>query len=149
MSRTMAPTMTLTVLAAAMLAACGGGTAESANNAAAAEAVANEAAPEAAAANDAAPATPAAAEIGGAPSAEYMVGKWSAMNEDCSDTLEFRKDGSVATPFGEGKWTLAGDHLSVDFGEGSKMDPSTIKVLSQDRIEISKKSGGKETQKRC
>ena len=29
------------------------------------------------------------------------------------------------------------------------MDPSTIKALSQDRIEISKKSGGKEIQKRC
>ena len=98
-----------------------------------------------AAAPPAAPAVPAAAGLG----PDFMVGKWSAMNEDCSDTLEFRKDGSVATPFGEGKWTLAGDQLSVDFGEGSKMDPSTIKALSQDRIEISKKSGGKETQKRC
>jgi len=98
-----------------------------------------------AAAPAAAPATPAAAGLG----PDFMVGKWSAMNEDCSDTLEFRKDGSVATPFGEGKWSLAGDQLSVDFGEGSKMDPSTIKALSQDRIEISKKSGGKEIQKRC
>ena len=116
-------------------------------------------APTAEAANDtelpaaAAPAAPAAAPAAAPVAAglgpDFMVGKWSAMNEDCADTLEFRKDGSVATPFGEGKWTLAGDQLSVDFGEGNKMDPSTIKVLSQDRIEISKKSGGKETQKRC
>ena len=147
MSRTIAPRLTMTVLVSAMLAACGGG-AESANNAAA-EVAADQAAPEVAAANEAAAVTPAAAEVGGAPTADYMVGKWSAMDEDCSDTLEFRKDGSVATPFGEAKWTLAGDQLSVDFGEGSKMDPSTIKVLSQDRIEIIKKSGGKETQKRC
>ncbi|MEO7602150.1 MAG: hypothetical protein ABIS39_02640 [Sphingomicrobium sp.] len=147
MSNRIAPKMAATIVAAAILAACSGGTAESANNDTA-EAVANEAASEAAAANDAAPvATPAAAPAGLGP--DFMVGKWSAMNEDCSDTLEFRKDGSVATPFGEGKWTLAGDQLSVDFGEGSKMDPSTIKALSQDRIEISKKSGGKETQKRC
>lgn len=114
--------------------------AEAANN--------NEITAAAPAAPAAAPAaTPAAAPADLGP--DFMVGKWSAMNEDCSDTLEFRKDGTVNTPFGEGKWTLAGDQLSVDFGEGSKMDPSTIKALSPDRIEISKKSGGKETQKRC
>ena len=116
MSRTIAPTLTMTILAAAMLAACGGD--ESSN--AATEVAANEAAPEVAAANDAAPVTPAAAEVGGAPTADYMVGKWSAIDEDCSDTLEFRKDGTLTTPIGDAKWTLVGDKLTMDYGDGSK-----------------------------
>lgn len=144
MSRTIAPT--LTILAAAMLTACGG--AESANNAASEVAV-NEAAPEAAVANEAAPVTPAAAEVGGAPTADYMVGKWSAIDEDCSDTLEFRKDGSLTTPIGDAKWTLVGDKMTMDYGDGSKQPASTLKVLSQDKIEITRGSGGKETSIRC
>jgi hypothetical protein len=78
-----------------------------------------------------------------------MVGKWSAMGEDCSSTLEFHKDGTANSPIGPGKWTLVGDKLSFDFGDGSTQAPSTIKVLSQDRIEITRASGGKETEKRC
>ena len=148
MNRAIAPALAVTLLAAA-LSACGGG-ADAANNADTAEVTANEvAAPEAAAANDAAPVAPAAAEVGGAPTVDYMVGKWSAMDEDCSDTLEFRKDGTVVTPIGEAKWTLAGDKLTFDYGDGSTQKPSSIKVLSQDRIEITRASGGKETEKRC
>lgn len=95
-------------------------------------------------------AAPAAVSAGGAVTADYMVGKWSAMSEDCADTIEFRKDGTAATPFGEGKWSLVGDKLAMDFGEGSsKVDPSSVKPLGQDRIEITDASGGKETQKRC
>ena len=93
-------------------------------------------------------ATPAAAAAG-ALSADYMVGKWSAIGEDCSHTVEFRKDGTVATPMGNAKWTLDGNKLVFDYGEGSKQPPSSIKVLSPDRIEISKAGGKSETQKRC
>ena len=146
MSRTIAPPV-LSILAAAMLTACGGG-AESANNAAA-EVAANEAAPEAAAANEAAPVAPATAEVGGAPTADYMVGKWSAIEEDCADTLEFRKDGTLTTPIGEAKWTLVGDKMTMDYGDGSKQPASTLKVLSQDKIEITTGSGRKEISKRC
>jgi hypothetical protein len=106
-------------------------------------------APEAAAANEAAPATPAAAAVGGAPTADYMVGKWSAVDEDCSDTLEFRKDGTLTTPIGDAKWTLVGDKLTMDYGDGSKQPASSLKVLSQEQIEITRGSGGKETSKRC
>ena len=144
------PRATAIVLAAAMLAACGGGTAESANNDAVAEAAANNVAvPDALASNEAVPATEAAMPADGVPTADYMVGKWSATAEDCADTLEFRKDGTAATPIGEAKWTLAGNKLAVDFGDGGKQDPTTVTVLSQDRIEITMKSGRKETQKRC
>lgn len=148
MNRLMSLKLTACAGAMVLLGGCGGG-AEDANNAAAPEAVANAAAaPEAAAANAGAEAAPATAAVGGAPTAAYMVGKWSAMDEDCADTLEFRQDGTVMTPIGEGKWTLAGNQLSFEY-EGQKMDPSTITVLSQDRIEIAKKSGNKETQIRC
>lgn len=138
----------MTVLAAAMLSACGGG-AESANNAAAAEVAANETAPEAAAANETAPVVPATAEVGGAPTADYMLGKWSAIEEDCSDTLEFRKDGTLTTPIGEAKWTLVGDKMTMDYGDGSKQPASTLKVVSQDRIEITTGGGRTEFSKRC
>jgi hypothetical protein len=146
MSRVIAPT--LTILAAAFLTACGGGGAESANNAAA-EVAANEPVTEAAAANEAAPVVPATAEVGGAPTADYMVGKWSAIEEDCSDTLEFRKDGSLTTPIGEAKWTLVGDKMTMDYGDGSKQPASTLKVVSQDRIEITTGGGRTEFSKRC
>ena len=93
-------------------------------------------------------ATPAAAAAG-ALSADYMVGKWSAMGEDCAHTLEFRKDGTVVTPMGNAKWALDGDKLDMGFGDGSKQPPSSIKVLGPDRIEISTAGEKSETQKRC
>jgi hypothetical protein len=99
-------------------------------------------------ANGAAPAaTPAAAP--GTLSADYMVGKWSAMDEDCTHTVEFNKDGTVTTPIGTAKWTIAGDKLSFDYGDGSKPTTSAIKVLGPDRIGITRESGGTETEKRC
>lgn len=129
-----------TFLAATVLAGCSGGTAETANN---------EAAVEAPSAPEAPAVTPASAAAGGAPTADYMVGKWSAIDEDCADTLEFRKDGTLTTPIAEAKWTLVGDELTMDYGDGSKQKPSKIKVLSQERIEITRGSGGKETAIRC
>ena len=132
------------VAAAALLAACGGDGAQ-ANNDAAAEAAVNDAAPAPLAENAA---VPAAAATGGA-EAQYMLGKWSAMDEDCADTLDFRNDGKVTTPVGDASWTMAGDKLTIDYGEGSKPTTSTIKQLGPDRIEITTASGRKETQKRC
>lgn len=126
-----------------LLAACGAKSEADNNNAA----EANTAAPVADA--NTASATPAAAPSDGSLSADYMVGKWSAMDEDCKDTIEFRKDGTVVTPIGEGKWTLVGDQLTFDYGDGSKQPASAIKVLSPERIEITRGSGGKETEKRC
>jgi hypothetical protein len=135
------------MLSAALLAlaACSSNKTNAANEATNA-APANEAA--AAPANETAAAvTPATAP--GAVTADYMVGKWSAMGEDCSDTIEFRKDGTAVTPIGPGKWTLTGDQLGMDFGDGSTQKPSTIKPLGPDRIEITTSSGRKETEKRC
>ena len=99
--------------------------------------------------NAPAAAAPAAVPAGAAPTADYMLGKWSATEGDCSSTLEFRKDGSVATPIGDAKWTLVGNQLAVDFGDGAKPDPTTVTVLTPDTIETTMKSGRKEVQKRC
>ena len=124
------------------LASCGSGQTNAAN-----ESINAAPANEAAAVTP--PPAPAPTAADGALSADYLVGKWSAMREDCSATIEFRKDGTVSTPLGDGKWILAGDKLTFDYGDGSKQPASTIKVLSADRIEILRGSGGKETEKRC
>ena len=139
-SRTLA-----TAMLAATLAACGAESGE-ANNAAADEPAVNEPAPTPEAENLIVPAANAAA---GDLSAQYMLGKWSALGEDCADTLEFRNDGKVTTPIGDAKWTLTGDKLTIDYGEGSKPTTSTIKPLGADRIEVTTASGRAETQKRC
>ena len=140
-----------TAAAILTLAACGGGGADTNSaNIADNSVMENEAA---APANETAAPSQAAPATAGAVTADFMIGKWSATNEDCSEVLEFRKDGTVKTPIGDAKWTLAGDQLAgdqlaVDFGDGSTLQPSTIKSLGPDRIEISDASG-KETQKRC
>ena len=113
-------------------------------NAAAAAPSANAAAP--AEANVASSSAPAAA---GAVTTDFLVGKWSAMGEDCRATVEFKKDGTAVTPVGEAKWTLAGDKLKFDYGDGSNQPPSTVKALGSDRIETTTQSGNKDTQKRC
>jgi hypothetical protein len=90
-----------------------------------------------------------AAVAPGAVNADFLVGKWSAFAEDCKNTIELRKDGTAVTPIGEAKWSLTGDKLQFDYGDGSKQPPSTVKPLGNDRIEFTKESGTKETQKRC
>ena len=137
----------LLVLGGALaLAACGvTGSESNAANASAESPAASAPAVNESAVNPVAP--PASSDA--AVTADFMVGKWSATGEDCSGTIEFRKDGTLVTPIGGGKWTLTGDKLAVDFGDGSTQSPTTISVLSPDRIEITTDSGRKETQKRC
>jgi hypothetical protein len=97
----------------------------------------------------AAPATPAAAPATGALTAEFMAGKWSAMNGDCAATLDFMKDGTVTTPIGKAKWTAKGNTLTFDYGDGSKPTVSTVKPVGADKIEFTHDSGAKEIEKRC
>lgn len=126
------------------IAACSGGTPD--GNADNAVAPANVAAPSEPA-NAAAPVAPAASSSTFGP--DFMVGKWSAIDEDCSATLDFSKAGTVTTPIGTAKWSIAGDKLTIDHGDGSEPTTSTVKVLSPDRIELTHKSGTKETERRC
>ena len=128
------------------LAACGGGSEANTANVPDQTVTENDAATPI---NQAAAAAPVAPAAGAVLAADYMVGKWSAVGEDCSATLEFRKNGTVVTPIGEAKWTVAGDKLSIDYGDGSKPTVSSIKALDPGRIEITHASGTKETEKRC
>jgi hypothetical protein len=81
-------------------------------------------------------------------SVDYMVGKWSAFGEDCAHTIEFKKDGTVMTPIGIGKWKVGAGKLTFDYGDG-KPTVSQVEVLGPDRIAWTSMSGGKETEKRC
>jgi hypothetical protein len=135
--------------AAAALPACGKEQAaanDSANAASAAPATAQKAS---SASGTAATATQAAGSAPGAVNADFLVGKWSAFGEDCKNTVEFRKDGTATTPIGEAKWTLTGDTLQFDYSDGSKQPPSTVTALGKDRIEFTRDSGTKDTEKRC
>ena len=102
-------------------------------------------------ANTAAPVVAAAAPAtaSGALTPEFMVGKWSAMNGDCSATIDFNKDGTVNTPMGKAKWTVKGDTLTFDYGDGSKPTVSTVKPTGPDKMEFTHDSGAKETEIRC
>ena len=143
--------VSLACAALVLLAACGAsGDASNAEANAAANDSAESANAAAPMANEAAPAAAPAAAGSTALTADYMIGKWSAMTDgDCSDVLDFRKDGTVKTPFADAKWSLNGDMLSVDFGDGSKQTPSRIKPLGPDKIEITTGTGRVETQSRC
>ena len=133
--------------AAAALLACGKqqtAANDSANVASAAPAIAENAST----ATDNASTANASMASGGL-NADFLVGKWSAFGEDCKNTIELRKDGTAVTPIGEAKWTLTGDKLLFDYSDGSKQPPSTVKALGSDRMEITRGSGAKETEKRC
>jgi hypothetical protein len=139
------------LLATAMLTLVACGDATKSAKAAADPAATNGAAPAAAPVAPAPPSAPTQAAVATPATfdAAYMVGKWSAIGENCSGTLEFRKNGTVTTPIGEAKWTVTGDKLAIDYGDGSSSVTSSIKPLGPDRIEITHSSGTKETEKRC
>jgi hypothetical protein len=135
--------------AAAALLACGKEQAaanDSANAASTAPATTENATAATATANTA---SDAASTAPGAVNAGFLVGKWSAIAEDCKNTIELRKDGTAVTPIGEAKWTLTGDKLLFDYSDGSKQPPSTVRALGHDRIEFTHDSGSKDTEKRC
>src|SRR3954454_25022382 len=132
--------------AAAALLACGKEQAAanaSANSASAAPATTENVTAATATTNDTASAAP------GAVNTDFMVGKWSAIAEDCKNTVELRKDGTAMTPIGEAKWTLTGDKLQFDYSDGSKQPPSTVRAVGKDRVEFTRDSGSKDTEKRC
>lgn len=80
---------------------------------------------------------------------DFLIGKWSAAGEDCTATVEFRKDGTAVTPIGKAKWTLTGDKLQFEYGDGSKQPPSTVRPVGKDRLQTITESGNEDMQKRC
>lgn len=133
----------LSGVAAVALAACNAQTGnESAGNNVSAT---NEAAPENAAgsANETAPAsnTSASAEL----SRDYIVGRWTE-SDDCADAMDFRADGTLHTPMGEGgRWELNGDQL-VNVGNPRAL---TVTVIDANTMETSNPEGTRRRVTRC
>ena len=150
MTRTDQWRLRATIAAMMLVAGCGGKAATNEENGAtAATATANAPATAAPSANAASAATPAAAPAAGGLTAEFMVGKWSAFNGDCSHTIELKKDGTATTPIGTAKWAVKGDTLSFDYEDGSKPTASVVKPAGANEIEFTHESGSKEVEKRC
>ena len=89
------------------------------------------------------------AKAAGSITPDFLIGKWSALGEDCRATVEIRKDGTAVTPMGEAKWTLTGDKLKFEYGDGSKQPPSTVRPVGKDRLLTITESGNEDMEKRC
>ena len=123
-----------------VLAACGGETGDAANestNAAppADNAAAAAAEEDAAAAAEAEPANAAGAAGGdGTLSREFLVGRWTEMDDCAEGATEFRADGTFLFPWGDsGRWTLDGDRLTMS----SNTDTLRLRVVDRNTLEIS------------
>lgn len=147
----------VTVAAAALagLAACDrmGGSNGSAGNSGAANTVAMNTAGNATV--DAGGKDPAAAGggAGAAPAAftgevtpAFLVGRWTDTG-DCTQTIEFRDDGSFATATGgTGYWTLNGDRLTF---QGTSTVSAQIAAPNQDTIMLTHANGSVGRSTRC
>jgi hypothetical protein len=126
-----------------VLAACSGETGDAANESANAAAPAGNAAAaaaeeDAAAAADAAPANAAGVAVGdGTLSREYLVGRWTEMDDCAEGATEFRADGTFLFPWGDsGRWSLDGDRLTMS----SNTDTLRLRVVDRNTLEISSPS---------
>ena len=125
-----------------LLAACGGETRDAANESAnAAAPAANVTAPAdnaaAAAAEEDAAAAAGGAVGDGTLSREYLVGRWTEMDDCAEGATEFRADGTFLFPWGDsGRWSLDGDRLTMS----SNTDTLRLRVVDRNTLEISSPS---------
>lgn len=140
---------TKAALAASLLAlaACGGGSAgnDSVNAEAAANqsgeangAAAAEAPKPAGNASDGNAAAAASASGGSATlSRDYLVGRWTEMDDCEGAATEFRADGSFLFPWGDtGSWTLTGNRLRLS----SNTDELQLRVIDRNTLEVTSPS---------
>lgn len=131
-------TVLLTMTALALVTGCSRG--GSTNNVAAGNTASNAAAP----ANTAAPANASnaaeaadaadAGESGGAVDVAFLTGRWG-MAGDCSQTIEFRADGTVTPPDGS-TYAIAGNVVTVT-SPGQPPDPKTVTRTGDDAMTVS------------
>jgi hypothetical protein len=94
----------------------------------------------------AAGATPAAAPSDGQVNSAFLIGHWTD-NNDCSQAMEFRTDGSFATPDGgEGVWALDGDRLTF---QGSSTVSARVQAPDANTITLIHDNGALGRSTRC
>jgi hypothetical protein len=92
------------------------------------------------------PASTAAAPAGGAVTPQFLVGRWTD-NNDCTQTIQFRDDGSFVTPDGgQGYWTLNGDRLTF---QGTSTVTAQIAAPNADTIMLTHANGTVGRSTRC
>ena len=114
--------------AALALASCG----KSANTTGAAdEATATATTAEVSPASAASAAAPA---VGGAPTRDYIIGKWAMTGDDCSATIEYRADGAMVGPGGTDTehWQLKGVELTNTIFPGALI----VSVVDQKHMNV-------------
>jgi hypothetical protein len=121
-------TLVLAMAVAVLASACSRQPA--ADNAAAPNASANQATP---IANNAAPSEVAGTATGAIDRA-FVTGRWGVAG-DCSETMEFRADGSVAGPAEGARWSLEGNRLVVSDDEGNS-DARTVARTGADEMSV-------------
>ena len=101
-----------------------------ADNATAQNMSANQAAPTA---NSAAPSANTGSAAGAIDRA-FVIGRWGVAG-DCSETMEFRDDGTVAGPADGARWSLDGSRLVISDGEGNS-DTRTVTRTGADEMSV-------------
>jgi hypothetical protein len=148
--------LTAAAVALAGLSACdmlGLNKGEGGNGSAATNAATTNAAVPANASADAAPGGKDPAAAGAAPASSngqvtsaFLVGRWTD-NNDCTQTIEFRSDGSFATPDGgQGVWALDGDRLTF---QGSSTVSARVQAPNADTITLLHNDGTLGRSTRC
>jgi hypothetical protein len=148
----------LTAAAAAIagLSACdmlGLNKSESGNGSAATNVAANTAAPgnSSAAAGtggkpgEASAAAPASAPFTGQVNSAFLLGRWTD-NNDCTQTIEFRPDGTFVTPGGNGMWALDADRLTF---QGSSTISARVQAPDANTITLIHDNGTLGRSTRC
>ncbi|HYJ31109.1 MAG TPA: hypothetical protein VEW25_12305 [Allosphingosinicella sp.] len=76
----------------------------------------------------------------------FLVGRWTD-NNDCSNTIEFRDDGSFILPNrGQGYWTLNGDRLTF---QGASTVSAQVSAPNADTIMLTHPNGTVGRSTRC
>ncbi|MDP8994498.1 MAG: hypothetical protein M3N07_05885 [Pseudomonadota bacterium] len=78
---------------------------------------------------------------------EFLVGEWTD-NNDCSQTIEFRRDGSFVAPggAGEGLWALDGDRLTF---QGERTISARVQAPDENTITLIHEDGSLGRSTRC
>jgi hypothetical protein len=90
-------------------------------------------------------AAPASAPFTGQVNSAFLVGRWTD-NNDCTQTIEFRPDGTFTTPGGSGMWALDADRLTF---QGSSTVSARVQAPDANTITLIHDNGALGRSTRC